>query len=146
MEFNGLKLIKTNFRFSSKKEMNEFFDNALIESPIKFLHLVDQRFLEKIHVNFSWMVLTKFLVLLALSPAIIGIFYHASRGFGFFWVGLSFGSLLISKKLCKRLFNLIKGREDFNLIHSNDMSYLEAIREELIQNKIMETEPKPAKL
>ncbi|HOG74190.1 MAG TPA: hypothetical protein PLP47_04600, partial [Methanofastidiosum sp.] len=55
MEFEGLKFKRTDFRFSNRQEMDKFFNEALIESPLKFIRLNDQMYVEKIHVNFSWM-------------------------------------------------------------------------------------------
>jgi hypothetical protein len=136
LEFEGLKLKKTEFHFRNNKEMNKFFNEALIESPIKFVRLNNQMFLEKMHVALSWMQISKILSFALFIPAIAGILYNAPQWFGISMVGISVFFFLRSKWLSKRLDRLAIGRTFFNQMAENDLDSLEEVRQELInENK-----------
>lgn len=136
LEFEGLKLKKTEFRFRNNKEMNKFFNEALIESPLKFVRLNNQMFLEKMHVALSWMQISKFLSFGLFIPALMGILYNAPQWFGISMVVFSIFFFLRSKWLSKRLDRLAIGRTFFNQMAENDLDSLEEVRQELInENK-----------
>ena len=135
MEFEGLKFKRTDFRFSNRQEMDKFFNEALIESPLKFIRLNDQMYVEKIHISFSWMLLMRFMTWVAFVPAFVGIYYGAPQWFGFACVGISLFSFFRTKGLQRRLNSLVAGRNFFKEMAENDMSSLEEVREELINNK-----------
>jgi len=105
LEFDGLKLKKTEFRFISNKEINKFFNESLIESPLKFVRLNNQMFLEKMHVSLSWMQISKILSFALFIPAIAGILYNAPQWFGISMVCISVFFFLRSKWLSKRLID-----------------------------------------
>lgn len=136
IEFEGLKLKKTEFCFKSMKEMNKFFNEALIESPLKFVRLNNQMFLEKMHVALSWMQISKILSFVLFVPALAGILYNAPQWFGISMVAISIFFFLRSKWLSKRLDRLAGSRIFFNQMAENDLDSLEEVRQELInENK-----------
>jgi hypothetical protein len=136
IEFRGFKLKATDFRFKSRDEMNKFFNEALIESPLKFIRLQNQLFLEKMHVVFSWMMISKILSFALFVPALIAVYYQVPK-----WVGISivFSSIfffLRAKYLSRRLDNIAGAKIFFNEMAENDMDSLEHVRQELInENK-----------
>lgn len=136
IEFKGLKLKVKDFRFKSHNEMNKFFNKALIESPFKFVRLQDQLFIEKMHVTFSWMMVSRILAFALLIPAFVGIVYNISPQ----WLGISivFVSIfffLRSKWLKKRLDNIAFARVLFKEIADGGMDSLEEVRQELINEQ-----------
>jgi hypothetical protein len=136
LEFEGLKLKKTEFRFKNNKEMNKFFNEALIESPLKFVRLNNQMFLEKMHVALSWMQISKILSFALFIPAVAGILYNAPQWFGISMVATAIFFFLRSKWLSKRLDRLAVGRVFFNQMAEYDLESLEEVRQELInENK-----------
>jgi hypothetical protein len=136
IEFEGFKLKATDFRFKSRKEMNKFFNEALIESPIKFIRLQNQLFLEKMHVLFSWMMISKILSFALFVPALIAIYYQAPKWVGISIVCLSIFFFLRTKYLSRRLDNIAGAKVFFNEMAENDMDSLEHVRQELInENK-----------
>jgi len=132
IEFEGFKLKVKDFRFKSRDEMNKFFNEALIESPFKFIRLQNQMFIEKMHVVFSWMMISKILSYALFIPAIVGIYYKAPQWFGISMVLMAVFFFLRSKWLSKILDHIATGRIFFNEIANNDMDSLEQVRQELI--------------
>ena len=132
IEFEGFKFKKTNFRFKSTKDMNRFFNQALIESPIKFVRLNEQMFLEKMHVAFSWMMLSKFLAFALFVPALIAVYYNAPQWIGLSIVGLSLFFFMRKNMLSKRLHNLAAGQALIDSL-AEDRDSLEEVRQELIK-------------
>jgi hypothetical protein len=135
MELEGLKFKIRDFYFINRKEMDIFFNKALIDSPFKFIRLTNQMLEEKIHVNFSWMILMKFFSFSLLVPPFIGYFYEASQLFGFFFIGSSVFCFFTYKYFHIKVNNLLIGKSFFNLMAKNDLSSLEEVREELINNQ-----------
>jgi hypothetical protein len=135
IEFEGFKFKVKDFRFKSQNELNKFFNEALIESPFKFIRLQDQMFIEKMHVVFSWMMISKILAFGLFVPAIIGLIYNAPQWFGISIVFASIFFFLRSKWLSKVLDRIAIGRTFFNEMAENTDS-LEEVRQELInENK-----------
>ncbi len=135
IEFEGFKLKIKDFRFKTRDEMNKFFNEALIESPFKFIRLQDQMFVEKMHVIFSWMMISKVLAFALFVPAFIGILLSAPQWFVFSIVFASIFFFLRSKRLSKRLNNIATGRMFFNQMAENDLDSLEQVRQELINEQ-----------
>ena len=135
IEFEGFKLKVKDFHFKSRNEMNRFFDKALIESPFQFIRLQDQLFIEKMHVTFSWMMISKILAFALFIPAIFGMAYNAPQWFGISIIFTSIFFFLRSKWLSKRLNNIAFARTLFKEIADNDMTSLEQVRQELINEQ-----------
>lgn len=127
ISFEGFKFQKTEFIFKNKKQMNKFFDAALIESTQKFIRLNDQMLLEKMHVLFSWYMLLKVSAYVFISLAIIFFQSPVLYFFGISSIILFIVSLILSKKLNNTAFS----RTFINAINQNSDS-LEAFRETLI--------------
>jgi len=134
IEFEGFKFKMKNFRFKNAAEMNKFFNEALIESPFKFLNLNDQMIIEKMHVSFSWMMINKILSYALFVPAFLGVYYQAPQWFGFSMVGASIFCFLRSKLLSRKLDRIASARIFFKGM-SEDLTYLEEVRQELIKEK-----------
>jgi hypothetical protein len=134
IEFEGFKLKVKDFRFKSRDEMNKFFNEALIESPFKFVRLQDQMFIEKMHVVFSWLMISRILAFGLFVPAIIGLLLNAPQWFGISMVFASIFFFLRSKWLSKVLDNVATGRIFFNEMAENTDS-LEEVRQELINEQ-----------
>lgn len=132
VEFEGFKLKVKDFRFKSRDEMNKFFNEALIESPFKFIRLQNQMFIEKMHVVFSWMMISKILSYALFIPAIVGIYYNAPQWFGISMVSIAVFFFLRGKWLSKVLDHIATGRIFFNEMANNDPESLEQVRQELI--------------
>lgn len=135
IEFEGFKLKVKDFHFKSRNEMNKFFDKALIESPFKFIRLQDQLFVEKMHVIFSWMMISRILAFGLFIPALIAILYNAPDWLGTSTVFVSIFFFLRSKSLSKRLDNIAGARTLFKELADNGMDALEETRQELINEQ-----------
>jgi hypothetical protein len=136
LTFEGFKFRRTNFRFRNKKAMNSFFNEALIESPVKFLNLIDARTLEKMHILFSWMMIHRIAVYIWLILSFFSIYYHASNKIVIGIVVMALFSFIISKVLSKNLDNAAFGRSFFTSMGENDnFEFLEEVRQELIKEK-----------
>jgi hypothetical protein len=141
LKFSNLKLRRTEFRFSNKKSMNRFFDNALIESSIKFVRLMKQFDLENIHVSFSRHLISRTLsVLILLSTVFMTITFTTDLSSKL--IGLAFSLLLMAISLYyKRKFNRYCG--SMNLFGNvsdmdQDFSMVEALRQDLINERSLE--------
>lgn len=132
--FEGFKLKMKNFRFKNANEMNNFFNEALIESPFKFLRLNDEMIIERMHVSFSWMMVNKILAFALLVPAFLGVYYQAPQWFGMSFLGSSVLCFLKSKWLSRKLDGIASARIFFKGM-SEDLTYLEEVRQELINKK-----------
>lgn len=129
VSFEGFKFKKTEFRFKNKKDMNKFFDDALIESTHKFIRLTDKMTLERMHIIFSWYMLLKIMAYSFVALSFITLFFNTP--ILYFIAGSSLLSLLFSAILSKRLDKMAFGRNFFNEIANNTDS-IENIRQELI--------------
>lgn len=136
VEFEGFKLKVKDFHFKSRKEMNKFFDKALIESPFKFIRLQDQLFIEKMHVIFSWMMISRILAFGLLIPAFVCTVYNVvPQWLGILIVFASIFFFLRSKWLSRRLDNIAFARTLFKDLADNSMDSLEETRQELINEQ-----------
>jgi hypothetical protein len=135
MEFKGFKLKLKDFHFKNHKEMNKFFDKALIESPFKFIRLQDQLFIEKMHVAFSWMMISRILAFALSIPVIIGVIYNTPQWFGLLMVFISIFFFLRSKSLSKKLNDIAFVRNLFKDMSDTSMDSLEEVRQELINKE-----------
>ncbi|MDD5649040.1 MAG: hypothetical protein PHF86_01285 [Candidatus Nanoarchaeia archaeon] len=134
LNLSEIKLRKTKFKFSNNKSLNKFFDDALIESPIKYVRLYEQRFQEIMLVLASWYIIVKIVAYTLLGVAIILAVYNLNIGLGvtLFSFLLQLISKLIMKKFQKYSFSL----DTFKSIsEGNDFEYLEEIRKDLIETK-----------
>ena len=134
LNLSEIKLRKTKFRFSNNKSLNKFFDDALIESPIKYVRLYEQRFQEIMQILVSWYIIIKIVAYTLLVIAIISAGFNLNLGlsitlFSFF---LQITSKFIIKKFEKYSFSLDTFK---SLAESNNFEYLEEIRQYLIQDK-----------
>lgn len=134
IEFDGLKIRMERFRFRNTKEMNKFFDEALIESSNKFCNLNDQMIAEKMHVYFSWMTIYKFLSFVFLFLVFISIYYDASQWVGFLIMGISIWCFIRSRLLLVKLNKMLLTREFFKCM-AEDITCLDDARQELIDKK-----------
>jgi hypothetical protein len=134
VEFEGFKLKVKDFHFKNRKEMNKFFNEALIESPFKFVRLQDQMFIEKMHVIFSWMMISRILAFGLFVPAIIGLLAHAPQWLGISIILASTFFFLRSKWLSKILDRIAVGRSFFKVMAEDGMNSLEEVRQELIKD------------
>ena len=136
MEFEGLKFKKESFKFSSKKKYNDFFNDALIDSPLQFIRASKDEFDEKIHIAFSWMILTKIVSWALLGITAILILAHAGWVFPLVSVGLSFISMFSSKRLNSKVEDLALGKSFvIQMYEMNNYENLEEVRRELIKEK-----------
>jgi hypothetical protein len=135
LEFEGIKLRKTDFCFKNKRIMNDFFNDALIESPIKFKNLMNQMAEEEIHVFFSRYLVFKIIGFGLMASAFIGTFAF-SHSFGMILGGISFFFIIwsfFSHRTAKRLTVALEFSEEiFNIENGK---YMEEIRKELIKAK-----------
>jgi hypothetical protein len=131
IEFEGLKLKVKDFRFKNQNEMNNFFNKALIESSFKFIRLQDQMFMEKMHVIFSWIMISRILAFGFFIPALLGILSGAPQWFGLSMVFISISFFLRTKVLSRKLDNIAISRIFFNGMAENADS-LEQVRQDLI--------------
>jgi len=134
IEFEGFKFKMKNFRFKNAKEMNNFFNEVLIESPFKFINLNDQMLIEKMHVSFSWMMISRILSFALFIPALIAVYNQAPQWVGVSIVFLSIFCFIRSKWLSRKLDGIASARIFFSGM-SEDLTYLEEVRQELIKEK-----------
>lgn len=135
IEFKGFKLKIKDFHFKNRNELNDFFNKALIESPFKFIRLQDQLFIEKMHVIFSWMMVSRILAFTLFIPALIGMAYNAPQWLGISIIFTSIFFFLRSKWLSKRLDNIAFARTLFKEMADSGMDSLEQARQELIDEQ-----------
>lgn len=136
MEFEGLKLVKTKFKFKSEKEYNIFFNNALIASPLRFINLTKQEFDENMHIIFSWKEITKCISFGFLFMFLFAILNGDSLILRLSILGFSSISMLINWFLRKKLNDLNFGKSFVISIYEMDNYFvLEEIRENLIKER-----------
>jgi hypothetical protein len=136
MEFYGFKFFKKEFKFKSKKEYNQYFNNALIESPFQFIRLSKEEFNEKIHIALSWMAALRIASWALMGMAALGIFCKLGMTFGFVSIGLSVISMLVSNISKGRVENLALGKSfSIQMYEMNNYENLEEVRQELIKEK-----------
>lgn len=132
--FEGWKFKSKDFAFKDTDSRNNFFDNALIESPIKFFRLNDKMLIERMHITYSWLFLFRALAYALLIPALIlGIFNFP------IWISISIMALsmlfkLRSKMLVKKMEKIALTREFFNNIQEAS-DIIEEVRKKLIEEK-----------
>jgi hypothetical protein len=135
LEFEGIKLRKKDFCFKSKQSMNNFFDDALIESTIKFKNLMDQLATEEIHVFFSRYLVFKIAGFILMAFAFLGTFAF-SHGFGMILGSISLFFMIwsfLSHRTAKKLIIALKFSHD--IFNMEDGKYIEEVRKELIKAK-----------
>jgi hypothetical protein len=136
MEFEGLKLRTKSFKFSSKKKYNDFFNDALIDSPLQFIRLSKQEFDEKIHIAFSWMILTKVISWFLIGLSAILILAHVPWMLSLALVVFSFISMFASKIFNTKVEDLALGKSFvIGAYEMNNYENLEEVRQELIAEK-----------
>ena len=133
LTFEGLKFKNTEFNFRSKKEMNTFFDNALIDSPERFINLMDRRTIENMHIAFSKYIVSKIASFIILGLAFVSILASVSAFIVISLVGLAVISFLTSKINEKLLDNLNFSRGEFDKMSESDC--LEEVRQDLIKER-----------
>lgn len=136
MEFEGFKFFKKEFKFKSKEEYNQYFNNALIESPFQFIRLSKEEFNEKMHIALSWMAAFRIAswVLMVMAP--LGMLSKFGMVFGFATIGLSAISMLASNVAKGKLENLALGKSfSIQMYEMNNYENLEEVRQELIAEK-----------
>lgn len=135
-EFEGLKLKRKAFKFSSKKAYNQAFNDALMNSPLQFIRLSKQEFDEKIHIAFSWMILTKGLAYLLMSISVIFLLAHVSWMLSLAALVLSFSGMIASKLLGGKVEDLAFGKSFvIEMYEMNNYENLKEVRQELIKEK-----------
>lgn len=133
ISFDGFKLKPSQFKFKNKKEKYKFFDEALIESSQNFIRLSDEMLLEKMHISFSWYMLTRILSYSIIALNFILIFFLPTiitSGIA----GLSILLFIISIIFSKKLDNFAFGR-NFNKAFNEDDTVIETIRQNLINKR-----------
>ena len=133
IEYDSLKLFKTQFKFRGKKEYNEFFNEALIESPLKFINVSKQEFDERIHVAFSRSLICKCLGWVAMAFAALTFFVNFYTLTTFLTaMGLSILGMVLSRVFEKRAedlkFSKISVIETYKM---DNYKYLEIERKKL---------------
>lgn len=141
MEFEGFKFFRKEFKFKSKDQYNKYFDNALIESPLKFIRLSKADFDEKIHIAFSWMAILKIVGWVLLGMTALIILAQTSPLLGAILVGLSMLSVLGSKIAKGKLDRLAFGKSfSIQMYEMNNYENLEQGRQILIEEKELNDE------
>ena len=136
MEFEGLKLRSKAFKFASKKKYNQIFNDALIDSPLQFIRLSKQEFDEKIHIAFSWMILTKVLSWFLMGVSAILILAHVPWMLSLALVVFSFSGMIASKLFSSKVSDLALGKSFvIGAYEMNNYENLEEVRQELIKEK-----------
>ena len=126
IEYDKL-ITHTSFNFNSKKEEANYWDNLLIESPIKFKNEYSNFLHEKLHVYYSFSQIFKYsgigcLILCLINPSIIlwNLVFSAT----FFCIGggfyLKFKSFAISVIITDAI---------------NTIEFVNLLREEVIKIK-----------
>jgi len=134
MEFTGFKFRKSEFKFKNRKEYNKYFDNALIESPFKFVRASKAEFNEKIHIALSWMEITKIVAWVLLGVSILSSLVSLGTIFGISMIGLGFISMGLSKFFKNKVEDLAIGKSFcIQMYEMNNFENLEEIREDLIK-------------
>ena len=136
MEFTGLKFKKSEFKFKNQKEYNQYFDNALIESPFQFIRISKAEFNENIHIALSWMEITKIIAWVLLGASVISFIASLGSIIGISMIALGFILMEISKFFKIRTDNLAMGKAFcIQMYEMNNFENLEEIRKDLIKNK-----------
>ena len=136
MEFDGFKLRKTEFKFETKKKYDEYFSNALIDSPLHFIRISKAEFDEKMHITLSWMMVFKMAAWIFLGITVIGLLAQLGVAFGYIAIGLSFLNMIGSSIAKGKLENLALGKSFCIQIYEMDnYENLEIVRQELIEEK-----------
>jgi hypothetical protein len=131
LEFEGLKFKNTEFQFRNKKEMNDYFNDVLIDSPIRFINTLDRWTLENMHIAFSQFMVLKFVAYGALGLAFLSILTKAPSTIGIGLTIMAIANYIGSKRAEKKLDNMNFGRGNFD----NMAEYLDEVRDELIKER-----------
>lgn len=136
MEFDKIKLFKTDYRFKNEEASDKFFDDALMKSTAIYMKDLERSMDEKIHVSFSRQVIIKLAAYTFLALAFFAIATSATF-FGAAVLGLSFLSMLLSKLLKSKTDDLAMAKNfTLGMLYSDNLKALEGIRKDLIEGKI----------
>ena len=132
MEFTGIKLTKSEFKFKSKEEYQKYFNDALIESPFQFVRISKAEFNENIHIALSWSEITKIISWTLLGVSLIVSLLSVGLIFNISVIALGFLSLGISKLFKNKAKDLSMGKAFcIEMYESNNFENLEEVREDL---------------
>ena len=131
LEFEGLKFKNTEFQFRNKKEMNQYFNDVLIDSPIRFINTLDRWTLENMHIAFSQYMVMKFIAYGFLGLSFIAILAKAPSVIGIGLTVVAVVNYIGSKRAAKKLDNMNFSRGSFDAMAEG----LEEVREELIKER-----------
>ena len=136
VNYTELKFSNKEYKFSSKKEMGNFFDEAWIQNPANYKRMLKEYMNENIHVFFSWALLLKYVSYSLLLLVFIATLSTAPI-MGSILLGASLFSLLISKYFSWKVKEENFSKEFTLSVLTPEM--LEAVRKELIKMKSCET-------
>ncbi len=136
MEFDKIKLFRTDYRFKNEKESDKFFDDVLVKSTAIYMKDLERSMDEKIHVSFSRQTISKFA---SYSFLVLTLFALAMSApiFGATVLGLSFLSMLLSRLLKSKTDDLVMAKDfTLSMLYSDNLESLEGIRKDLIEGNI----------
>jgi len=103
MEYKKLRLSTKDFKFNSKKEKGEFWDNLWMENSAEYKRTLKKFMDEDIHIKFSWRILTKWGSYGALFLSLGSLAGYFSAIVGLALIGVSFVSMLASSIINSKL-------------------------------------------
>jgi len=136
VNYTDLKFSRKEYKFSSKKVRDNFFDNAWIQNPANYKRMLKEFMNENIHIFFSWSVLLKYISYSSLLMVLVATLNSAPI-MGVIFLGTSLLSLLISKYFYWKAKEENFSKEFTLSILTPEM--LEAVRKELVKMKSCET-------
>lgn len=133
MVFNNLKFFKTNYVFSGN-ELELYFNNALKSGCGKYMNELENQFIEKVHVTFSWTELFKYSSYLFLTFTIIGLLNHLFLPIILTMFGISL-FFKVSNYILDRKIRKINASYELtkSFLQSDNYSFLEESRQDLLQ-------------
>jgi hypothetical protein len=136
MEFDKIKLFKTDYRFKNEKESDKFFDDVLVKSTAIYMKDLERSMDEKIHVSFSRQTILKYASYSFLVLTLFALAMHAPI-FGAALLGISFLSMLLSRILKSKTDDLVMAKDfTLSMLYSDNLEYLEGVRKDLIEGNI----------